>query len=597
MGCGASISGSSGARFWLPVAIVGVVIVHQLVVVPLGSDNWQFWQQILFYGILGPAVTFLTLNWIAAEVRLREEAQEELTLLYNELQDSHELLSAIQAVTERFAGAGDLEAALKAASRGIAEVTGAIGAAVLLGSQGPTLSDSYGLDPVLMRDADERDRRLRVGEPLPDEAEDRGRRYQVLSQLVSWAGDSQGSVHGYYEGLPDARQRESFSILCAEFASAAQAARSRTRDLLTLFDVDRSIRAEGNLTRLLQTLLTQMMAQAEATAGGVYLADDENLLELQAHHGLERPPATTTVRGGEGLVGRAALDASPQLVATLSDAEREASGPILAAAQSALVLPLLGDEDLLGVVVLAHPDPGRFNEAGLPFMSLLASQVTLAVRNARAYLQSEELAIAAERARIAREIHDGVAQSLAFAALKLDLVARLLLRDPEKARVEIDGTKSTIRELIKEVRRSVFALRPIDLERHGFEETLRRYCNDYGQQNDIQVVLAIGDLPELTMTSEAVLFRIFQEAMNNVAKHSGAQRVEVRVGRDDLGHAFIAVEDDGRGFDLGSVDDRVTSAGGLGLKQMRERVEGRGGRFRLRTVPGGGTRVHASLPE
>ena len=577
------------ARFWLPVAIVAVVVVHQVVIVPLGGVLWQFWVQILFYSILGPIATFATLNWIASEVRLRERAQEELTRLYTELQDSHGLLGAIQEVT----GAGDLDAALKAASRGIVKVTEAVGAAVVIGSRGPPLSESYGLNAALAEDAGDRDRRLRAGEVPPEEGGPGGC-FHVLSEPIAWAEETQGSVHGYFAGPPDARQRESFRILCAEFTSTAEAVRGRTRDLLTLFEVDRSVRAEGNLTRLLQTLLTQMIARAGAEAGGVYLADDENLLELHAHHGLAESPSNVAVRG---LVRRVASETSPHLVTHLSEEERAVGGPILAGARSALLLPLLGDEGLLGVVVLSHSEPGRFDEDGLPFLNLLASQVTLAVRNARAYLQSEELAIIEERARIAREIHDSVAQSLAFSALKLDLVARLLERDPTKALVELDSTKVAIRELIREVRRSIFALRPVDLERHGFVETLRSYCSDYSQQNDIGVELDIEPLPNLTMTSEAVLFRIFQEAMNNVAKHAEASRVAVRAGRTDDRHAFVEVEDDGRGFDQDEVDGRVTSAGGLGLKQMRERVEGRGGTLRIRTAPGQGTRLRASLPE
>ena len=268
----------------------------------------------------------------------------------------------------------------------------------------------------------------------------------------------------------------------------------------------------------------------------------------------------------------------------------------MAGAGSAVSLPLSTDDELLGVVVLAHEREEHFDEANLPFLSLLAGQVSLAVRNARAYLQSEELAIAEERARIAREIHDGVAQSLAFAALKLDLVLRLE-NHPDKARRELEGAKRTIRETIKEVRRSIFALRPIDLERHGFAETIRRYVSDYGQQNDVLVGLEVQDTPQLTLKSEAVLFRIFQEAMNNVAKHASARRVDVTVGKTSQGCTFITVADDGQGFDPTTVSDRITSAGGLGLKQMRERVEGRGGTFELTAQPGGGTRVYASVPE
>ena len=220
-------------------------------------------------------------------------------------------------------------------------------------------------------------------------------------------------------------------------------------------------------------------------------------------------------------------------------------------------------------------------------------------------MQSEELAIAEERARIAREIHDGVAQSLAFSALKLDLVSRLLaaqeLSSTDKALEELSGAKKTIRETIKEVRRSIFALRPIDLERHGFVETIRRYCLDYDQQNSIRVSLEVREVPQLTLKSEAVLFRIFQESLNNVAKHAGAKHMKVTLGKTcdypNLCRGFIEIQDDGHGFDPAHVSDRVTSAGGLGLKQMRERILARGGDFEVVSALDQGTRIYASLPE
>ena len=582
------------ARFWMPVAIVGVVLFHQLLIVPLGGEGWQFWAQVLFYSILGPTVTFATLNWIVSEIEGREEAQEELGRLYAQLQKSHALLSSIQKVTEQFATAADLEAALKAASRGIAEVTGARGTAVLLGPSGLGITRSFGLDAAMMRDALARDRAITEGRRLDDACEEEV--CWVLSAALEWGGEYQGSVHAYFAEPPTSEQRESFSILSAEFSAAAEATRSRTRDLLTLVDVDRSIRAEGNLGRLLETLLTQIMLRAEASLGGVYLADESGLLQLRAWRGLSgsAAPTQTSLRVGEGFVGGAAARAEPCIAGRLSGGAED--GPVLAGARSAVSLPLSTDDELLGVVVLAHERPEHFDEANLPFLSLLAGQVSLAVRNARAYLQSEELAIAEERARIAREIHDGVAQSLAFAALKLDLVLRLE-DQPDKARLELENATRTVRETIKEVRRSIFALRPIDLERHGFAETIRRYASDYGQQNGVLVGLEVQEVPQLTLKSEAVLFRIFQEAMNNVAKHASAKRVEVTVGKTPHGCTFITVEDDGQGFDPATVSDRITSAGGLGLKQMKERVTGRGGAFELTTRPGGGTRVYASVPE
>jgi len=580
------------ARLWLPLLIVGVVLVHQLVLVPLGGPAWQFWFQLLFYSLLGPLATYLTLNWIAEEVRRREATQNELSRLFRELQASHALLGAIQKVTEQFASASDLDAVLSAAVRGITEVTGARGVAIFLGGSSLGMTRSLGLGPALLKSAAERDRALLRGE-VPGEEAPEG---LVLSLPLTWAGRLEGSIHAHFLEPPSSEQRESYSILAAEFSAAAEAVQSRTRDLLTLFEVDRSIRAEGNLERMLKTILAQTMVRADATLGGVYLVDDNRLLHLAVAQGVGLPP-NALLRLGEGFVGRAAERREPCVVRRLSDEDCVVGGGLLAAAGSAISLPLTSEEGLLGVIVLAHQRPAHFDESILPFLNLLAGQVSLAVRNARAYLQSEELAIAEERARIAREIHDGIAQSLAFIALKLDLITRLLESNQDKARVELSQAKATIRETIKEVRRSIFALRPIDLERYGFVETIRRYCHDYGQQNDIRVHVDVKATPQLSPKSEAVLFRIFQEAMNNVAKHAQARQVWITVGRSESGQSFVCVEDNGRGFDPAVVSDRVTTAGGLGLRQMSERLQGRGGRFELRSARDEGTRIYASMPE
>jgi signal transduction histidine kinase len=113
----------------------------------------------------------------------------------------------------------------------------------------------------------------------------------------------------------------------------------------------------------------------------------------------------------------------------------------------------------------------------------------------------------------------------------------------------------------------------------------------------VHVELDIQQLPQLTAISEAVLFRIFQESMNNVAKHAGASRVKIILGTTAEGQGFVSVEDNGRGFNLSEVSDRVTSAGGLGLKQMKERLESRGGVFDISTLPNQGTKVFASVSE
>ena len=141
------------ARIWLPMLILAVVLAYELYIIPLGGEMWNWWAHVLFYGILGPAATFVTLTWIAGEVRRRERAQADLEHLYGELQASHDLLATIQEVTEQFASATDLDSVLQAASRGIAEATGAVGAAIIIGEHDLSVTRSYGLPEALEADA------------------------------------------------------------------------------------------------------------------------------------------------------------------------------------------------------------------------------------------------------------------------------------------------------------------------------------------------------------------------------------------------------------------------------------------------------------
>ncbi|MFN2322831.1 MAG: histidine kinase [Trueperaceae bacterium] len=588
------------ARIWLPVVIVGVVLLHQLVVVPAAPDVVRFWVQLLFYAILGPVVTFVVLDRISEALLEREKAQHELQRLYGELRDSYAVLGALQRIAERFAAAPDLETAVQAAAAGVREATGARAAAVVLGQRVLAVDAAAGF----------RAEQVAAHALAVDRAEagagDAPRwsgSESVLAVPMAWGGRHEGVLWACYDAAPDAQQQETLAIVAADFAASAEAVQGRTRDLLTLFEVDRSIRAEGNLARLLDSLLTRMAARAGATGAGVFLRDEEGVLELRAAVGdagraaLAAP--TPPLRAGAGPVGRAVDERESVVMHALDDEGRRAGGPLFAGAGSATLLPLVVGEPTagaLGVVVLTHPEPARFEEASLPFLTLLANQVALAVRNADAYLQAEEVAIAEERARIAREIHDGVAQSLAFAALKLDLVSRLYDKDPVKADAELRRAKETIREMIREVRRSIFALRPVDLERYGLVETLRRYAVDFGQQNDVAVQVELPRLEELSMKSESVLFRTFQEAMNNVAKHARARSVRVALNADDADAVVLSVDDDGVGFAPDEVSDRVTSAGGLGLRQMAERVAKRGGRLDVVSEPGHGTKVRVRVP-
>jgi PAS domain S-box-containing protein len=210
--------------------------------------------------------------------------------------------------------------------------------------------------------------------------------------------------------------------------------------------------------------------------------------------------------------------------------------------------------------------------------------------------RSEEEAIAEERRRIAREIHDGLAQALASLRLRADVWRTLVDRDPSKLHAELDRLQEILGEGIREVRRSIFALRPVALEELGFYPALQRFIEGFGEQNQLRVDLRIlGPQDRLPAPLEPVLFRIVQEALNNVSKHAQAGTVSIKLDLESASEVALQVRDDGVGFDLALLDQAVRNER-LGLKHMRERVENLQGTFSLHSQPGKGTEIQMMIP-
>ncbi|WP_261663172.1 GAF domain-containing sensor histidine kinase [Deinococcus sp. Marseille-Q6407] len=537
----------------LPPLIVVVVITVEVGISQLSNLQLEFWAHLLFYGFAGPTVTYFALDWIAEGARARTRAEAELRELYEELRRSHEQLQHIQALMRDLTEAGDLGAVLEVGARGAKRVSGAGQASVRLPGG---LSAGAGSAA--------------------------GARYPLRAELLSG-----GELELQLPRPPTPEDEALARSLAAEIGTAAQAAWQRTQDLMTLHSVDDSIRAERNMRRLLVRVTGTMAERAGATFRAAYLVDQDGVLRPETVQG---PEGDLELLGGVPEFAQRAAQGDDPLRATSQEAA--AFGPV----GSAIGFPMRDEAGLVGVLVLGHTDPGALTEANLPLLALMASQAALGVRNARAYLYSEELAISDERTRIAREIHDGVAQSLAFCALKLDVVARQIHRDPQQAEQEVKEAGALLREQIQEVRRSIFALRPINLEKYGLLDTLRMYVQDFGEQNKLKTALDISGEVTLSKGDEAVLFRIVQESLNNVAKHAAASSVTVSLSGGPQ-WVQLRVQDDGRGFDPQQVSGRVSSAGGLGLTQMRERMDNRGGEYAVISQPGRGTLVEARLPQ
>lgn len=198
-----------------------------------------------------------------------------------------------------------------------------------------------------------------------------------------------------------------------------------------------------------------------------------------------------------------------------------------------------------------------------------------------------------ERARIARDLHDGVAQTLYFMALKADLTRRQVTQKPEWAAIELKEIGKMARRVIREVRRTIFALRPLNWSDSNFVPILTSFVEEFAEQIGWQVVVDIEDSEsKIPSRLEPTIFRLVQESLNNAAKHAEASHVWVSLQRLESDKLLkLLIRDDGIGFD----PNEMTNSG-LGLNQMRERVTSAGGKLQVDSEPGEGTIVIAELP-
>lgn len=200
----------------------------------------------------------------------------------------------------------------------------------------------------------------------------------------------------------------------------------------------------------------------------------------------------------------------------------------------------------------------------------------------------------AERTRLAREVHDGPAQALANAIFQLELVQRLLDRDEQQARAELDQLRTLLTRELRGVRAYLSQLRPPLLADNGLSGAIAEAADQVATALSIPVHLELEDgVDTLPETVEVVTLRVIQEALQNARKHGQPSEIRVRMARDAAGWV-VEVRDDGRGFDAD--DPPVGGRRHFGLQFMRERADLIGARFEVRSSPNLGTAVRMTIP-
>jgi len=202
-----------------------------------------------------------------------------------------------------------------------------------------------------------------------------------------------------------------------------------------------------------------------------------------------------------------------------------------------------------------------------------------------------------ERQRVARDIHDGPAQTMSNVVLKAELCERLIDVDIEKAKIELQNLKRVVRECLQDIRRIIYDLRPMSLDDLGLVPTLQRYILTFQEETGIAVSFRTrGVYDDIRPAISLTVFRVVQEAINNIKKHADAQNVVINLEFLDK-ELRLYIYDDGRGFKLEDLKARNNDINsGFGLVSIRERIGLLNGEFQISSEVGKGTRLNIQIP-
>lgn len=368
----------------------------------------------------------------------------------------------------------------------------------------------------------------------------------------------------------------------------------RAEQLRMINTVGSKIVAIHNLDELLPFVANELCQSFEYECVNIFLvSDDPEVLRLRASSGSygSRPKREELRVGGQGINGWVAGAGQPLMVNDVSKEARYMMLPELKETAAELTVPIRLGDQVLGVLDIESQQKNAFDETDLSTAQTLADLIAVAIENARLYDTSRELAVTEERNRLAREIHDTIAQGLTALAMQLELADAALPADIRRAREAIRRALGLARLNLEEARRSVQNLRSRSLQRKSLADAIRLLLDQGGREHGYYYSFRHNVDHELSPAIETGIYRIAQEALSNIARHAQASEVTVLldVGADTL---TLTVEDDGVGFDPAE----FAQAGHFGLMGMQERAHLLGGKLLIASSPGDGTRLEAQMP-
>jgi signal transduction histidine kinase len=292
--------------------------------------------------------------------------------------------------------------------------------------------------------------------------------------------------------------------------------------------------------------------------------------------------------GKEGLTGWVAAHDEPLNV---PDVNQDPRYVLLqgSATRSELVVPIIVKEEVIGVLDVQSDQLNAFDRTDLAVVQSIANQTGIAIENARLYERAQELAVMQERNRLARDLHDAVTQTLFSASLIADALPSTWEKDASQGRQLLKELRQLSRGALAEMRTLLLELRPAALVETPLGSLLRQLCEAASGHEGLIVNASVTKDCKLPAEAHIAFYRIAQEALNNILKHSRATHVNMGLHCRQGGNGQVielSIGDDGRGFDPAKVPPDH-----FGLRNMRERAQAIGAEFSVTSAPGHGTQI------
>ena len=367
----------------------------------------------------------------------------------------------------------------------------------------------------------------------------------------------------------------------------------RSREMEALYQADEKILRNVSLNQVFQTLVDVAVDMLHADRSVVFARDEERKKVVpRVSHGF----ALETLKvlefaEGEGIVGKVFATGKPVVVADFipGDLRPDVRAAIrVEGIQSFVHLPIIVDNKVVAVFNIGFTRPDFLPEDTVRVFSALVNRAAISIANMELFEQTKDLAVMEERNRLARDLHDSAKQK-AFAALaQLGTARGILNGHGNSVSMHLSEAENLVTDVIQELTFLVQEIYPLALQEKGLVSILREHIFEWENRNDTTVQLVTRNEQRLPLEVEQALYRITQEALANVARHSHARRVDMSLVYNG-DSVQLSVSDDGCGFD-------INRKHGMGLRSMRERVSSIRGTMQIQSAPGHGTRLLVQVP-